>query len=386
MRIAYCSDSVPPIADGVTRTLCKVADALGESATDFLFVSAVKPDPELEWRGRVRLIPRMRVPLYPYYWMGLPFPGTVGPILDRFAPDVIHVVTPGPLGLYGVRYARRRGIPVVASFHTDFVTLQSYYHLGWLTWLGVRLCRGFYNQCTITLAPSEYTAEQLRARGIQNVSLWQRGVDEQRFAPTFRSELLRERIGARHVPLLLYVGRLAKEKNLDNLVDAVQVLTRRGERFKLVIVGEGPTRRQLAARLPQAHFTGYVSGDALARWYATADIFVFPCAIETFGNAVLEAFASGLPVVGVNQGAVPELVQHAWNGLLVPPGAPLEFADAIGSLLRRPEEAARLGAHGRQTAARYRWSDINRQLLGYYEQVLAAAPHRAALGAAVARA
>jgi phosphatidylinositol alpha 1,6-mannosyltransferase len=128
-----------------------------------------------------------------------------------------------------------------------------------------------------------------------------------------------------------------------------------------------------------------VSGDVLARWYATADIFVFPCAIETFGNAVLEAFASGLPVVGANQGAVPELVRHGWNGLLVPPGASLEFADAIGSLVRRPEERARLGAHGRETAARYRWSDINRQLLGYYEQVLGAAPDREPLGAAVAQ-
>ena len=386
MRIAYCSDAVPPVADGVTRTLCAVADTLRDTATEFLFISAVKPDPALRWRDRVRLIPAIRVPLYPYYKMGLPLPRTVGPILEHFAPDILHVVTPSLLGLYGMRYARRRGIPVVASFHTDFVTLQSFYHLGWLEWLGVRCCRAFYNQCALTLAPSHYTADQLRGRGVQSVALWQRGVDLERFSPAFRSAKLREQVGAAGVPLLLYVGRLAKEKNLDDLVAAIHLLERRGDRFKLVIVGDGPTRRQLEAQLPEAHFTGYVYGEALARWYASADVFVFPCAIETFGNAVLEAFASGLPVIGVNHGAVPELVRHEWNGLLVPAAAPAAFADAIHGLLERPEERARLGTHGREFAAGYRWSDVNRQLFEYYAQVLAAERESAALAPAVAQA
>lgn len=386
MRIAYCSDVVPPVADGVTRTLCELVTTLGEAKVEFLFVSAVKPDPGLAWRDRVRLVPGLRFPLYPYYRLGLPFPRTVGPVLDRFAPDLVHVVTPSFLGLAGVRYARRRGIPVVASFHTDFVTLQSFYGLGSLEWLGVRLVRGFYNQCSLTLAPSQYTLHQLRERGVHNVAVWQRGVDPERFSPAFKSEPLRAEIGARGMPILLYVGRLAREKNLHDLVEAVRVLEGRGERFKLVVVGDGPMRQKLEALLPAAHFTGYVYGEALARWYASADVFVFPCALETFGNAVLEAFASGLPVVGVDGGGVRELVTHGWNGLLAPPCAPAALADTIQWLLRRPEEAARLGLRARDTSANYRWPDVNRRLLDYYEHVLAARRYRTPLAAAVAEA
>lgn len=385
MRIAYCSDVVPPVADGVTRTLCELVSTLGEQNVEFLFVSANTPDPALAWRDRVRLVPSVRFPLYPYYRLGIPLPRTVAPILDRFAPDLVHVVTPSFLGLAGVRYARRRGIPVVASFHTDFVTLQSFYGLGSLEWLGVRLVRGFYNQCSLTLAPSQYSLHQLRRRGVRNVAVWQRGVDPERFSPAFKSEPLRAEIGA-GLPILLYVGRLAREKNLHDLVEAVRLLDGRGERFKLVVVGDGPIRQKLERLLPAAHFTGYVYGEALARWYASADVFVFPCALETFGNAVLEAFASGLPVVGVDGGGVRELVTHGWNGLLAPSRAPAAFADTVQHLLRRPEERARLGARARETSVTYRWRDVNQRLLDYYERVLAARPYRPALATAVAEA
>jgi glycosyltransferase involved in cell wall biosynthesis len=282
------------------------------------------------------------------------------------------VVTPSLLGIYGLHYARRHGLPAVASFHTNFASCLLYYGLGWAEPLGWRYMRWFYNQCAITLAPSRTVAEELRVRGIPNVTLWQRGVDRQRFSPSFRSQALRERIGAGGVPVLLFVGRLAREKNLDDLVEAVRVLEQRGDRFKLVLAGDGPMRRELRGRLPQAHFTGYVDGDALARWYGSADIFVLPSTIETFGNVVLEAFASGLPVVGVDRGGVRELITHGVNGLLAPPRAPAAFAELIHSLLVRPAEAARLGARARATAAHYRWPEVSRRLLATYRQLMAA--------------
>ena len=374
MRIAYCSDSLPPVADGVTRTLGALVATLQDAGVEFQFVSAVRPHAELAWRDRVHTVPSVPFPLYPYYRMGLPVARSVDRVLDRFAPDVVHVVTPSLLGLYGVKYARRRGIPVVASFHTDFVTLFAHYGLRRLERLGRHLERRFYNQCTVTLAPSRYQESKLRAHGIENVALWRRGVNPATFSPTFRSPALRAQLGATDIPVLLYVGRLGREKNLPFLIEAMELLERRTGRsaFKLVIVGQGPLRRTLRARLPHAHFTGELTGDALSRVYASADIFVFPCILETFGNVLLEAFASGLPVVAVNEGAVPELVAPNVNGLLAAPGSATAFAEKVHTLLERPADRARMGLGARITAAEHVWPDANRPLLEVYAQLAGA--------------
>src|SRR5881296_1529299 len=386
MRIAYCTESLPPLVDGVTRTLTELVTTLRETAHEFMFLSSVKPDAGLAWRDRVYTVPSLPLLVYPYYRIGLPVARTLDPVLDRFAPDVVHVVTPSLLGLYGVKYAQRRGIPVVASFHTDFAGLFAYYGLQRLEGLGRILARRFYSQCAVTLAPSRFQAAKLHAHGIHNVTLWQRGVNPATFSPAFRSSALRARLGAADVPILLYVGRLGREKNLPYLVDAMQLLERRGggHPFKLVIVGNGQMRRTLAARLPHAHFTGALGGEELSRWYASADVFVFPSIAETFGNVVLEAFASGLPVIGVDAGSVRELVSPNWNGRLAPADSPAAFADAVRSLLHRPVDLARLGFGARVTAAQYRWPDVNRRLLEQYERLIAAGGRRVERALAVA--
>ena len=371
MRIAYCSETLPPLVDGVSRTLSELVATLRQTTHEFMFLSATTPDRGLPWRDRVHTVPSIPFPLYPYYRICLPVARALDPVLDRFAPDIVHVVTPSLLGLYGVRYARRRRIPVVASFHTDFVGLFTYYGLGGLERLGRHLARRFYSQCAVTLAPSRHQAAALHAHGIDNVALWQRGVNPVLFSPAFRSDELRNRIAGENVPILLYVGRLGREKNLPYLIQAMQLLARRGTRFKLVIVGQGPMRRWLAARLPEALLTGPLEGGDLSRCYASADVFVFPSIAETFGNVVLEAFASGLPVVGVDAGSVRELVIPHSNGRLAPVDSPATFADHVHSLLQRPAELARLASGARATAAQYRWPDVNRQLLERYEQLIA---------------
>ena len=370
MRIAFCTDILPPVADGVTRTLSELAPALLADGVELLFLSPMRPDASLPWRDRVHRIPGIPFPFYPSYPMGVPLGFGTDAVLDRFAPDAIHVVTPSLLGLYGVRYGERRGIPVVASFHTNFASLFSYYGVGSLQWLGRRLMRGFYNRCAATLAPSRTTAAELRAAGIRNVTLWWRGVDHRRFAPSFRSAALRLQAGAGSAPVLLYVGRLAREKNLDYLVAVVRELERRGTMFRLVIVGDGPMRDKLKTLLPRAHFTGHLRQDQLAAWYASADLFLFPSANETFGNVVLEAFASGLPVVAVARGGVRELVRPGRNGFLAPPDAPAVFAEITRALLERPTLLARLSENARATADRYRWPDVSRRLLACYQHVL----------------
>ena len=204
------------------------------------------------------------------------------------------------------------------------------------------------------------------------------------FSPAFRSSELRAQLGGDDVPILLYVGRLGREKNLPYLAQAMQVLARQGDRFKLVIVGQGPMRRALAERLPEAVFTGPLEGEELSRCYASADLFVFPSIAETFGNVVLEAFASGLPVIGVDAGSVRELVNPTVNGRLAPADSPAAFADAIHSLLQRPAELSRLGFGARVTAAQYRWPDVNRRLLEQYERLIAAGGRRVERALAVA--
>jgi glycosyltransferase involved in cell wall biosynthesis len=370
MRIAFCSDSVPPVWDGVTRTLSELVTTLTDARVEFQFLSAVRPDPRLAWRDRVHVVPSVPFPLYPYYRMGLPVRHRLDRVLDRFAPDLVHVVTPSLLGLYGVRYARRRGIPVLASFHTDFVGLLEFYWLRHLDGLARFLARRFYGQCAATLVPSRHQAAKLSDYGIQNVALWRRGVDSAAFSPAFRSAALRAEIGADGVPIVLYVGRLGREKNLHYLIAAIELLRHSGTPFKLVIVGQGPMRRTLARRLPEAHFTGHIEGADLARWYASADVFVFPSTAETFGNVVLEAFASGLPVVAVGGGAVGELVTPNANGLLAPADQPAAFAEHVGMLLERPADRARMAAGALVTAATYRWPDVNRQLLDHYARIV----------------
>src|SRR5260370_11446146 len=201
-----------------------------------------------------------------------------------FSPDLMHVDTQSFLGLYGLHYARRRGIPALASFATDFVGLLESYWLRYMDGVARFLARRFYGQCAATLVPSRHQAAKLSEYGIQNVGLWRRGVDSAAFSPASRSAALRAEIGADGVPIVLYVGRLAREKNLHYLIAAIELLRHSGTPFKLVIVGQGPMRRTLERRLPDAHFTGHVEGVELARLDASADVFALPSTAETLAH------------------------------------------------------------------------------------------------------
>src|SRR5260370_5274938 len=208
MRIAFCSDSVPPVWDGVTRTVSELVATLTEARVEFQFLSAVHPDPRLAWGDRVHVVPSVPFPLYPYYRMGLPVRRRLDRVLDRFAPDLVHVVTPSFLGLYGLHYARRRGIPALASFHTDFVGLLEFYWLRYMDGVARLLAPRFYGQCAATLVPSRHQAAKLSEYGIQNVGLWRRGVDSPAFSPASPSAALPADTAAVRVPSLLYAGPL----------------------------------------------------------------------------------------------------------------------------------------------------------------------------------
>jgi glycosyltransferase involved in cell wall biosynthesis len=371
MRVAYFTESLPPLSDGVTRTLERLVETLTDRQVEFMFFSAVDPDGTLPWRARVHRVTAIPFPLYRYYRMGIPWPGALDGPLDRFRPDLIHIVNPTLLGNYGISYAERRGLPVVGSFHTHFVSYLAFYGFAGLEPYGWKYLAWFYNRCAVTYVPSRATTAELRRNGIERLELWRRGVDLQQFAPHFRSPALRERLGAAALPILLFVGRLVREKNLDDLAAAVQVLRERNHRFQLVLVGDGPMRAELEARLPWAHFAGHQEGADLARWYASADLFVFPSTTETFGNVTLEAFASGLPVVAANCGGARDLVVPGVTGLLARPADPVSFADRVELLLQNPGHRIRMGLRALEWARHFRWPEVNERLLQSYARVVA---------------
>jgi len=203
--------------------------------------------------------------------------------------------------------------------------------------------------------------------------VWERGVDSHQFSPALRSQSLREHARASDRPLLLYVGGLARQKNIGDLAEAVAILKAQlgADAFRLAVVGEGPEAGELKERVPDAHFAGFQQNGALARWYASADLLVFPSTTETFGNVVLEAFASGVPAVGADACGTKDLVEHGVNGLLARPNDPADLARQIASLLSDPGRLAQMGDAAELTALKYRWPDVNRQLLENYRSLIA---------------
>lgn len=374
MRIAYFTESLPPLTDGVARTYTRLAETLNRRKIDFLFFASVLPKEEEPWRGRVIHVPWIPFPLYRYYRVGIPNPFRLNPILDRFKPDLIQVAAPTPMGIFGQNYALKRNIPCVSSYHTHFVDYFPYYHVKWSIKWGWDYMRWFYNRTRVIFAPSHDTVSELKKRGFEGLELWPRGIDRSRFSPRLRSEALRKKLGLGKEKLLLFVGRLVQEKGLDELSKAALALRRQGYRFHLAFAGDGPYRSILEKRLPQSHYFGFIQGRELSELYASSDLFVFPSTTETFGNVVLEAFASGLPVVGAAQGGSLDLVKPGVNGLLAKPLDAEDLTRQVRTLLDNPKTVKRMVQGALATAAHFHWPVINRKLLNHCQALLSGKP------------
>jgi len=367
LKIAIFTESVPPLTDGVARTYTRLAETLNAQKIDFRFFAPVQPAEKEPWRGRVQRLPSVPFPLYRYYRVSIPYGQNIDASLDHFQPDLIQVAAPTPMCIYGQNYAFRHKLPTVASYHTHFVDYFPYYGFGWAVDQGWQFMRWFYNRNLTSFAPTPGTVSELAARGFQNVQVWPRGIDVHKFSPSFRSEALRKKLGIGKLPLLLFVGRLVAEKDLADLVQAAHGLRSKGHRFHLAFAGDGPYRATLEKELPHDHFFGFIQGEKLSELYASSDLFVFPSTTETFGNVVLEAFASGLPVVGVRKGGVADIVRPKRNGLLARPNDPSDFARHIKALLDHPSMMKKLRKGALATALQYDWPTINGLLISHYE-------------------
>ena len=373
MNIAFVTETFPPEANGAAMTAGRLVDALLSRGHR---VQLVRPRPmetaaRLAPGGPEQLHVRgLSLPMYRGVQIGLPAGARLVSAWTARRPHLVHVVTEGPLGWSALQAARRLRIPVTSGFHTNFHTYMGLYGLPWLGQAAVGYLRAFHNRTAATLVPTEQTRADLRGLGFRNVAVVSRGVDTRLYTPHKRRPDLRQRWrAADDAPVVLLVGRLAKEKNLDLAVEAFCAMRRERPQARLVVVGDGPLRAGLQARHPEVIFTGTLRGEELAAHYASADIFLFPSLTETFGNVVLEAMASGLAVVAFDDAAAREHVQDGENGLVVARGDRRSFVETAVELGRHLHVARRLGEQARRTTLALSWDEIG----GRFEELLARA-------------
>lgn len=373
MRIALISETFLPDVNGVTTTLCRLLEHL-QSEGHQVLLFAPQGAPEAYAGADIVPLGGMPLPLYPEVKLTPPQFGITAH-LRRFRPDLLHLVGPVVLGATVPYIARKLQLPLLSSYHTDFGAYSYHYGLGFLKDTVNFYLRWIHNHCRMTLCPSTATLHDLRTQGFRRLKVWGRGVDTARFHPDHRSQAWRESVGLRSgETLLLYVGRLAREKRVELLVDALHDL----EGARLVLVGDGPARAELQQRLEgrPVHFTGYLKGHDLATAYASADAFVFPSDTETFGQVVQEAMASGLAVVGARSGGTLDLVREGVTGHLFEPNVASDLRAQLRSLIANTNTRVAMGQAGRAAAERRSWPSVMTELLGYYDHMLQRVPRR----------
>ena len=322
LRIAVVTETYPPEVNGVAMTIARFVDGLRQRQHD---VQLVRPRqhanevPQSSNRFNEVLVRGLPIPRYSHLKMGLPATRALYKLWTQHRPDLVHLVTEGPLGWSALRAARQLNLPVSSDFRTNFHAYSAHYGLGWLRTPIVGYLRNFHNRTSLTMVPTEGMRRDLGAQGFLNLKVVARGVDTALFTPGRRSEDLRRTWGAGpQATVSLYVGRLASEKNLATLVAAYRAMNQVRPDCLLVVVGDGPARADLERLCPQAVFTGLRSGVDLAEHYASADVFLFPSITETFGNVTPEAMASGLVVLAYDYAAAAQLIRSGENGLLAP--------------------------------------------------------------------
>jgi glycosyltransferase involved in cell wall biosynthesis len=377
MRIALFTETFLPKTDGIVNTLCQVLDHLARRGhTSLLFAPAGGP---MRYAGTpVVGLPAVPFPRYPELRL-VPPTVDVRARLRAFSPDLIHVFNPVSLGVVGLRHARQLGVPAAASYQTDLPGFAARWGLGLFSDLLWGFLRWVHDQADLNLCPSRFTQRELTGQGFRNLRVWGRGVDAEGFAPRHASASWRDRLSDGHpkAPLLVNVGRLAPEKRVAMLRPVIDALP--GAR--LAIVGDGPDRGTLERQFAGTPtvFTGYLRGNELAHAYASADLFVLTGANETFGNVVLEAMASGLPVIVPDTGGQLDHVADGANGLVYAAEDSDALVAAASRLANDLPVARQLGAAGRAYAETQRWDHVLDGLMQDWQSLVR--PARLALAA-----
>ncbi len=363
LRVVIVTESFLPQINGVTNSVLRVLEYLRSQGHEALVIAPESAGGINEYAGfRVKRVPSFEMKgMLP---VGFPH-RTLEPLIDGFSPDVIHLASPFFLGNYAARVAERLEIPTLSIYQTDVAGFARHYGLTIAHDSLKKWVARIHTHTTRTLAPSNWSCGDLKSSGVENVHLWQRGVDSVKFSPekrdiNLRCELLADRPDRK---LVGYVGRLANEKRIDDLA----TLDKRDD-IQLVIVGDGPARMRLERELPNAKFVGYQGGEDLARYYASLDIFVHTGKHETFCQSIQEALASGVPVIAPNTGGPTDLVNHGWTGFLVDTSNSYSLNHSVNQILYSSEHRL-MSERARGSVIHRTWELVNSQLIEHYKEL-----------------
>ena len=373
LRVALFSGNYNYVRDGANQALNLLVRYLLDQGVTVRIYSPTVDEPAFAATGELVDVPAVALPGRGEYRAALGLPGTTRRDLAAFAPNIIHVSAPDFLGHRAVSYARRHGIASVASLHTRFETYPRYYHLGFIEPVFEYLLTRFYNRFDRIVVPSPSIGVLLRDWGVTPpIAIWSRGIDHDRFSPARRDLAWRRALGIADSEVVLgFLGRLVKEKGLAIFADVATELRRRGVPHRILVVGDGPAHEWFAGRVPEAVFTGFLSGDDLGRAVASMDVFFNPSVTETFGNVTTEAMAAGVPIVAARATGAIDLIVDGANGYLVPPRDVHAYADAIARIVADPALRHHMGETGHARAAEYRWDVANAAVLDTYLALMA---------------
>jgi glycosyltransferase involved in cell wall biosynthesis len=382
LRVLYCTDTYPPQVNGVSVITSLTVSGLVRRGWECGVVAPAYPGPdgpsvfapEAPTRVVLATLPSVALPVYPDVRIAVPDYWRVARAIERFAPDLVHCQTEFVVGRLGQIAAHRAGIPTVSSFHTNFGSYTGAYGAPWLRPVVSAYLGRFHRRSRLTFTPSRAAKSELTRMGVHRVEVWGRGVDIEQFNPRFRSDDLRQSYGIPSTFHFLHVGRLASEKGVDRLLEAYRIA--RGligpETVHLIIAGSGPQEDALRRTAPDGvTFLGNLDRErALPRLFASCDAFVFSSLTETLGLVILEAMASGLPVIAVPEGGVSDHLRHGINGLGCPAGDVTAMAEMMVRVARDQTLQRRLAQGARATAVSLDWSAELDRLDWQYRDVL----------------
>jgi len=366
LRIAVVTETWPPEVNGVAMTLAKLVQGLSHRNHDVQLIRPrqTKTDSPMSDASLEEVLMRgMPIPRYPELKLGLPSKKTLVKTWTLRRPDVVHIATEGPLGWSALQAAKVLKLPVTSDFRTNFQSYSKHYGVGWLRKPIVAYLRKFHNATACTMVPTRELMRTLSQNGFANLKVVSRGVDTKLFNIAKRDTSLRSSWGATdNTKVLISVGRMAPEKNLDQVLKTYEALKSTGQAFKLVMVGDGPLKEQFQKRYPEIIFPGMLSQTNLAAYYASSDLFIFPSQTETFGNVTLEALASGIPVLAFDCAAARDWVQTGVNGWLIAENNPEGFAAQAVTVFNSKDLLDQITQSTRQQVVHLDWDQIAEQV------------------------
>ncbi|MDD3078673.1 MAG: glycosyltransferase family 1 protein [Paludibacter sp.] len=366
VKVLFFADMLIADLDGASRTIFQLINRIPSEQFEYLFVCGTGPDKIADFEC-IHVISfkvlgnktyRIASPLFQKFELDAR--------IDNFSPDVIHITTPSPLGMFALKTAKRINVPVISIYHTHFVSYVDYYIKDFPLLLDFtkekvkNSMRSFYNQCNLVYVPSNTMIDELTGIGIDRevFKLWQRGIDQQMFSPSKKNDELLKKFTGNNYPCILFTSRLVWEKNLQTLIDLYHLIEAGNLNYNLVVVGDGVAKEELQKQMPKAYFLGRLIHSRLAGVYASSQVFFFPSITETFGNVVLEAMASGLPCVVADGGGSRDFIEQGQNGFICDPVDAHDFLNKIEQIINQPELSEQFSDLGLQTSKKYMWETL----------------------------